>query len=53
MIDHESLLTGIVYQDKETPSYESQIEQMNGEPLAKQDIKIDKEQFEDLTKQFI
>lgn len=53
VIDNESLLTGIIYQDKETPSYESQIEEMQGEALAKQDIKIDKAQFEALTQQFV
>lgn len=53
VINHESLLTGIVYQDKEAPSYESQLEVMSGEALAKQDINIDQSQFDELTKQFI
>ena len=53
MLEYNSLIKGIVYQDTETPSYESQIEEMNGTPLAKQDIHIDEEQFEALTKQFV
>ena len=35
VLEHESLVKGIVYQDTETPSYESQIEEMEGEALAK------------------
>lgn len=53
VLEYNSLVKGIVYQDTETPSYESQIEEMNGTPLAKQDIHIDEEQFEALTKQFV
>ena len=53
VLEYNSLIKGIVYQDTETPSYESQIEEINGTPLAKQDIHIDEEQFEALTKQFV
>lgn len=53
VLEHESLLKGIVYQDTETPSYESQIEEMEGEALAKKDIHISEETFNDLTKQFV
>ncbi len=38
VLEYNSLLKGIVYQDAETPSYESQIEEMNGTPLVKQDL---------------
>ncbi|MCM3318757.1 2-oxoacid:ferredoxin oxidoreductase subunit beta [Staphylococcus warneri] len=53
VLEHESLVKGIVYQDSETPSYESQIEEMEGEALAKKDIHISEETFNDLTKQFV
>ncbi|UOC14057.1 2-oxoacid:ferredoxin oxidoreductase subunit beta [Staphylococcus agnetis] len=53
VIEHESLLKGIVYQDTETPSYESQIEGLSDQPLAHQDLKLEEAQFEALTKQFI
>ncbi|MCE5011464.1 2-oxoacid:ferredoxin oxidoreductase subunit beta [Staphylococcus warneri] len=53
VLEHESLVKGIVYQDTETPSYESQIEEMKGEALAKKDIHISEETFNDLTKQFV
>lgn len=53
VIEHESLVTGIVYQDKETPSYESQIKELDDIPLAKRDIKITEDTFNALTEQFI
>lgn len=53
VIEHESLVTGIVYQDKETPSYESQIKELDDTPLAKRDIKITEDTFNALTEQFI
>ncbi|SHC78411.1 2-oxoacid:ferredoxin oxidoreductase subunit beta [Staphylococcus argenteus] len=53
VIEHESLVTGIVYQDKETPSYESQIKELDDLPLAKRDIQITEDTFNTLTEQFI
>ncbi|HDY9450417.1 TPA: 2-oxoacid:ferredoxin oxidoreductase subunit beta [Staphylococcus argenteus] len=53
VIEHESLVTGIVYQDKETPSYESQIKELDDMPLAKRDIQITEDTFNTLTEQFI
>ena len=43
VIEHESLVTGIVYQDKE----------LDDTPLAKRDIKITEDTFNALTEQFI
>lgn len=53
VLDHESLVKGIVYQDTETPSYESQIEELNESALSKRDIHITKEDFNNLTAQFV
>lgn len=53
VIEHESLVTGIVYQDMETPSYESQIKELDDMPLAKRDIQITEDTFNKLTEQFI
>lgn len=53
VLEYNSLIKGIVYQDTETPSYESQIEEMEDTPLAKRDIHIDETQFNELTKQFV
>lgn len=53
VLDHESLVKGIVYQDTETPSYESQIEELNESALSKRDIHITEEDFINLTSQFV
>jgi len=53
VLAYESLLKGIVYQDTETPSYESQIAELDETPLAKKDIKIDENQFNELIGQFV
>ncbi|EIS6478634.1 2-oxoacid:ferredoxin oxidoreductase subunit beta [Staphylococcus pseudintermedius] len=53
VIEHDSLVKGIVYQDTTTPSYESQIDGLAEAPLAHQDLNLTEEQFESFTKQFI
>ncbi|PTG32649.1 2-oxoacid ferredoxin oxidoreductase, partial [Staphylococcus chromogenes] len=51
--EYDSLIKGIVYQDTETPSYESQIEDFESTPLAHQSLELDASQFESFTKQFV
>ncbi|MBF7017244.1 2-oxoacid:ferredoxin oxidoreductase subunit beta [Staphylococcus durrellii] len=53
VLEYESLLKGIVYQDTKTPSYESQIAELDNTPLAKKDIKINENQFNELIGQFV
>lgn len=53
VIEHDSLVKGIVYQDTTTTSYESQIDGLAETPLAHQDLNLTEEQFESFTKQFI
>lgn len=53
VLAYESLLKGIVYQDTKTPSYESQIAELDDTPLAKKDIKINENQFNELIGQFV
>lgn len=53
VLEYDSLLKGIVYQDTETPSYESQIDTLDEQPLAHQNLELDKAQFEALTQQFV
>lgn len=53
ILAYESLVKGIVYQDSETPSYESQIDELGETPLAKKDIQIDETQFNELIEQFV
>lgn len=53
VLEYDSLIKGIVYQDTETPSYESQIEDFESTPLAHQSLELDVSQFESFTKQFV
>ncbi|WP_204172072.1 thiamine pyrophosphate-dependent enzyme [Staphylococcus sp. GDY8P72P] len=53
ILAYESLVKGIVYQDSETPSYESQIDELGETSLAKKDIHIDETQFNELIEQFV
>lgn len=53
VLEYDSLIKGIVYQDTETPSYESQIEDFESTPLAHQSLELDASQFESFTKQFV
>lgn len=52
VLEKESMITGIIYQDKEMPSYESQIEQFDEEPLVKKSLKLEQNQFDELVSQF-
>ena len=51
-MEHQGLVTGIIYQNKEQPSYESVIKGFKEEPLAKQDLKISEQEFEELVAEF-
>ncbi|WP_415428325.1 2-oxoacid:ferredoxin oxidoreductase subunit beta [Staphylococcus hominis] len=53
VLEHESLVKGIVYQDTTTPSYESQIEELDESALTKRDIRLSEQEFNDLTAQFV
>ncbi|MHB7919212.1 2-oxoacid:ferredoxin oxidoreductase subunit beta [Staphylococcus hominis] len=53
VLEHESLVKGIVYQDTTTPSYESQIEELDESVLTKRDIHLSEQEFNDLTAQFV
>ncbi len=52
VLDTESMITGIIYQDKDTPSHESQIEQFDEQPLVKKSLKLEQNQFDELVSQF-
>lgn len=52
LMEHQGLVTGIIYQNKEQPSYESVIRGFKEEPLAKQELKISEQDFEELVAEF-
>lgn len=52
LMERKGLVTGVIYQNKEKPSYESMIKGFREEPLTKQDLSITKEQFDKLVGEF-
>lgn len=52
LMEHNGLVTGIIYQNKERKSYEDMIKGFKDTALAKQDIKITQDQFDKLVAEF-
>ncbi|MFC7441519.1 2-oxoacid:ferredoxin oxidoreductase subunit beta [Laceyella putida] len=52
LMEHQGLVTGIIYQNKERNSYEEMIKGFKEEPLAKQDLMIDRAHFDKLVAEF-
>ncbi|MBE3553946.1 MAG: 2-oxoacid:ferredoxin oxidoreductase subunit beta [Thermicanus sp.] len=52
LMETHGMLTGIIYQDKESKSYQDQVIGFREEPLAEQDLRLSKEEFEELLKEF-
>ncbi|PRX41827.1 2-oxoglutarate ferredoxin oxidoreductase subunit beta [Planifilum fimeticola] len=52
LMEHNSLVTGIIYQDKNRPSYEDMIPGFREEPLVKQDLTLPREKFEAMVAEF-
>lgn len=52
LMEHQGLVTGIIYQNKEQPPYEDRIKGFKQTPLAKQDLNISKEKFDELVSEF-
>lgn len=53
VMEHEGLVTGIIYQDTETTSYQEKVIGYHEEPIHTSDITIDENQFTDLMKEFM
>jgi 2-oxoglutarate/2-oxoacid ferredoxin oxidoreductase subunit beta len=52
LMEHNGLVTGLIYQNKERKAYEDLIPGFNEKPLVKQDLKINKDQFQELVAEF-
>lgn len=52
LMETNSMITGLIYQDKSKKSYENQIKGFHEEPLAHQDLKISEESFNKLLTEF-
>ncbi|MBU9722669.1 MULTISPECIES: 2-oxoacid:ferredoxin oxidoreductase subunit beta [Bacillaceae] len=53
LMKYNGLVTGLIYQDKEKPSYESLVQGFEEEGLAKQDLELDQEKFDKLISEFM
>ncbi|KKB44620.1 2-oxoacid:ferredoxin oxidoreductase subunit beta [Bacillus thermotolerans] len=53
LMQHNGLVTGIVYQDKDRPSYQDLIHGYAEEPLASQDLQFNEDTFNELVKEFM
>ncbi|WP_102692593.1 2-oxoacid:ferredoxin oxidoreductase subunit beta [Rummeliibacillus pycnus] len=53
VMEHEGLVTGIVYQNDDEPSYQEKVIGYHEEPLNKADIMIKEEELKELMKEFM
>ncbi|AJD91075.1 2-oxoacid ferredoxin oxidoreductase subunit beta [Jeotgalibacillus malaysiensis] len=53
LMKHDGLVTGLIYQDIEQPSYQELIDGYDEAPLSKQNLKLDEEYFNSLVKEFM
>lgn len=53
LMDHNGLVTGLIYQNKEQKSYEELVPGFGETPLAKADLKLSEEQFNKLVAEFM
>ncbi|WP_019532617.1 2-oxoacid:ferredoxin oxidoreductase subunit beta [Paenibacillus ginsengihumi] len=52
IMETNSMLTGLIYQDKSKPSYENMVAGFKKEPLVHQDLKLSEEDFNKLVAEF-
>lgn len=53
LMEHDGLVTGLIYQDTEQPSYTERIRGYSQEPLAWQDLRLEEEKFNQLIEEFM
>lgn len=53
VMEHEGLVTGIIYQDTETTSYQDKVIGFKEEPITSSDISINEQQFTELMNEFM
>ena len=53
VMEKEGLVTGIIYQDLETKSYQEKVPGYSEQPLSQLDLKITENEFNDLLKEFM
>jgi 2-oxoglutarate ferredoxin oxidoreductase subunit beta len=53
LMEHNGLLTGIIYQDKERKSYQEMVNGYDENPLAHQDLDLQEDKFNQLMEEFM
>ncbi|CAG9619637.1 2-oxoacid:ferredoxin oxidoreductase subunit beta [Sutcliffiella rhizosphaerae] len=53
LMEHNGLVTGLIYQNTNQPSYQDLIHNFSEDPLAKADLQLGKEEFNQLVKEFM
>lgn len=53
LMENDGLVTGLIYQNKEKPSYEQLVNGFKETPLVEQNLSLDKETFEGLLTEFM
>lgn len=53
VMEHNGLVTGLIYQNTDQPSYQELVPGYSDDPLANADLQISKDQFEELMKEFM
>ncbi|GEL09067.1 2-oxoacid:ferredoxin oxidoreductase subunit beta [Salisediminibacterium halotolerans] len=53
LMEHNGLVTGLIYQNTEKPSYEEMVQGFNEEGLTKQDLTMDETKFNQLAAEFM
>ncbi|MDT8859709.1 2-oxoacid:ferredoxin oxidoreductase subunit beta [Alkalihalobacillus sp. MEB130] len=53
LMEHNGLVTGLIYHNKKQPSYQEMLPNYSNEPLAHQDLQLKEEQFNKMVSQFM
>ncbi|OMP68669.1 2-oxoacid:ferredoxin oxidoreductase subunit beta [Domibacillus epiphyticus] len=53
LMKHDDLVTGIIYQDKERPSYQELVKGYSETPLSEAELNLDEAAFDQLVKEFM
>ncbi|EPD52673.1 2-oxoacid:ferredoxin oxidoreductase subunit beta [Paenisporosarcina sp. FSL H8-0542] len=53
LMEHESLVTGIIYQNNEQPSYQEMVSGYAETPLSTEDLMMSQRDFDELVKEFL
>ncbi|MCM3713274.1 2-oxoacid:ferredoxin oxidoreductase subunit beta [Halalkalibacter oceani] len=53
LMEHNGLVTGLIYQNKEQPSYQELISGYDEQPLASQDLQLDEAKFNEMMAEFM